>query len=285
MSVSQHCGNCNTSLRHLFNHGPRTEYGLEDQVYSPQTIIPSLSITPEKIHPLQANCQTHGCARTSIVLAVLIFLADAVGHGLVIFRTFVLWERSAHILKLLFLGSAIVNVIATVFVGLTVRYFKESSFFIKELRVCSTVIHPLFLLGFWAMQAIFDIYVLILLLWNAMDRPRLPNQKLFKILHEDGVFLIIITWAFRMLNLLMCASGNPILPMVGMSFVESAITAINSRLLLQIFGSEKSMTRSISRTKSEREWAVHPSREIEDLDANTKLYTELEMHCMPRPLK
>lgn len=43
------------------------------------------------------------------------------------------------------------------------------------------------------LQIAFDVYVLGLLLWNAMDRPRLPNDKLLRMLYEDGVFLIIVS--------------------------------------------------------------------------------------------
>lgn len=41
-------------------------------------------------------------------------------------------------------------------------------------------------------QAIFDIYVLLLLLWNAMDRPRLPKQRLLEMLYDDGVFVLFV---------------------------------------------------------------------------------------------
>lgn len=46
------------------------------------------------------------------------------------------------------------------------------------------------------LQIAFDVYVLGLLLWNAMDRPRLPNDKLLRMLYEDGVFLIIVSFQY-----------------------------------------------------------------------------------------
>ncbi|KAI5116239.1 hypothetical protein M0805_001233 [Coniferiporia weirii] len=180
------------------------------------------------------------CSTSFTILTVTIFIIDAIGHGLVIFRTFVLWERKARILRLLFIGSAVINIGSTVFIGLTVS--TENSQFSESLHTCINNVHVELLSGFWASQAIFDIYVLGLVLWNAMDRPRTSNQKLLRILYEDGIHLIMITWgmlgSLLVLNFILCLAGGLAISSVTMSFVESVITTINSRLLLHIFRSE-----------------------------------------------
>ena len=93
-----------------------------------------------------------------MTLTVVIFLVDAIGHGnhiyhlgkliiimnimvlfpgLVIFRTFLLWEKKPKILWLLITGSLMINAVAIVSIGLEVKNMSgklpsASNFFAKR---------------------------------------------------------------------------------------------------------------------------------------------------------
>lgn len=43
-----------------------------------------------------------------------------------------------------------------------------------------------------SVQALLDVYAILLIVWNAMTRPRLQQQKLLQILEHDGLGWIIV---------------------------------------------------------------------------------------------
>jgi len=184
------------------------------------------------------NLSGEWCAWTSIVVGVLIYIADAIGHGLIIYRIFILWNRDKRILRLMLLGSSVVNSVSFAFIILTVRTFADKPMFVASINACTISIKPKLLIGVWVPQILFDVYVLFLVLWNAMDRPRHANENLSEMLRRDGVFFVMATWALRIQNLILCSVGSPVLGFLGISFTESLITTINSRLLLKIFKAE-----------------------------------------------
>ncbi|KAL5513622.1 hypothetical protein ACEPAH_4021 [Sanghuangporus vaninii] len=178
------------------------------------------------------------CAKTITVTSVFMFTADAVGHCLVIFRTFMLWERKPQILRLLCLGSIGLNMTALSFLILCVRTMSNSAMFNDGLKACAYQVNPRYLLGVWLPQVVFDIYVVALIVWNVMDRPRLPSQKILKVAYEDGLFLILATWVLRMINVGLCIGEDDTLPLIAIACTESLIATINLRLLVRIFLSE-----------------------------------------------
>lgn len=55
-------------------------------------------------------------------------------------------------------------------------------------------------------QALYDLYVLILLLINTMEMPRLSDRMLLEIALKDGIFLVFVSPLFcRMLCFLACS--------------------------------------------------------------------------------
>ncbi|EJC99325.1 uncharacterized protein FOMMEDRAFT_148820 [Fomitiporia mediterranea MF3/22] len=180
------------------------------------------------------------CQRIVKIISIVMFSADAIGHALVIFRTFMLWGRRTTVLRLMFIGSFIANSIALSFLVLTVRDFSKNQVLAPAptMHTCAAIVNPRFLLGIWLPQVVFDIYVTILVLLNAMDQPRLSNKELMEIAIKDGLFLILVTWVLRMVNAMLCTTDNELLPFISISFVEALITVINLRLLLHIFQSE-----------------------------------------------
>ena len=45
------------------------------------------------------------------------------------------------------------------------------------------------------LQVVFDLYVLGVVVWNAMDRPRLISQRLPGIFKNDGVFFLAVSYS------------------------------------------------------------------------------------------
>ena len=64
---------------------------------------------------------------------------------------------------------------------------------ILNFKACSVDIRPKLILGIWAAQIAFDVYALVLVFLNAMDKPRVQGQKIWKMLYEDGIFLITVS--------------------------------------------------------------------------------------------
>jgi hypothetical protein len=65
--------------------------------------------------------------------------------------------------------------------------------FLSFLNACVIDVRPKLMLGIWASQLAFDVYVVTLLFLNAMDKPRVEGQKVWTMLREDGIFLIAVS--------------------------------------------------------------------------------------------
>ena len=65
--------------------------------------------------------------------------------------------------------------------------------FLTFLNACVIDVRPRLMLGIWVSQIVFDVYVVVLLFLNAMDKPRVEGQKVWKMLREDGIFLIAVS--------------------------------------------------------------------------------------------
>ncbi|EJC99091.1 uncharacterized protein FOMMEDRAFT_160647 [Fomitiporia mediterranea MF3/22] len=171
-----------------------------------------------------------------MTFAIIIFIVDAIGHGLVIFRTFLLWEYNPRILWLLIIGSIVVNTVTIASLYTEVKSLSGPAMFFPELGACLVSFTSGDFFRLWMAQASFDIYVVVLVIWNAMARPRMRNRDLYTMLRNDGVFLIFLTWALRLLNAIISAFPDCLVSdQVLIEFSESIITAINSRLLLRTF--------------------------------------------------
>lgn len=59
----------------------------------------------------------------------MMMVSKALHKGLVIFRTFVLWNKEKRILQLLIAGSIVVSVTSCIFIGMAVRFFTRKQLY------------------------------------------------------------------------------------------------------------------------------------------------------------
>jgi len=77
-----------------------------------------------------------------------------------------------------------------------------------------------------------DVFLLILTLWNALDRPRRTQTTLMKQLYLDGIIYFCITTSLRMLNVVVIAKASIAYTQLSLYFFWAMIGLVLNRMLL-----------------------------------------------------
>ncbi|KIJ23811.1 hypothetical protein M422DRAFT_275537 [Sphaerobolus stellatus SS14] len=103
----------------------------------------------------------------------------------------------------------------------------------------------------YALPIIFDVWIFVLICWNALDRPRHLHTTIIKQLYIDGALYFVVTIALRLFNVVVLKASNPIpnwgsstlfkdytrydlTPMSPYSFLWAIIPAIMNRMVIKV---------------------------------------------------
>jgi len=107
-------------------------------------------------------------------------------------------------------------------------------FYDENIDICALTKKVPELIGAWASPIIFEVFVLVAVCWNAIDRPRSVETNLTRSLHRDGLTFFVSLTVFRTFNVVMFSVARPTLLYVGCFFVWSMNTLVLNRSLLNI---------------------------------------------------
>ncbi|TFY78803.1 hypothetical protein EWM64_g5209 [Hericium alpestre] len=174
--------------------------------------------------------------------ALFLFLRYAVsgsqiviGYVLLIMRLYALWDHRKRILQALVAGfiltytASIVLVIYSV-VQMLGHTRLEDNFF----HMCVIETRPSTWAWFWVSQIAFDVFVVLVSLINAADRPRGLNVKLLTDLRRDGWLFYLALFTLRLMNLVLDFVHNPTFVVLGFFFDWAMVTVVICRLLLRL---------------------------------------------------
>ncbi|KZP12164.1 hypothetical protein FIBSPDRAFT_961590 [Athelia psychrophila] len=88
-------------------------------------------------------------------------------------------------------------------------------------------------LGFlWLPGLLFEVSTFIIVVWNALDRPRSGGNPITKSMHRDGFVYFIVLFVLRLFNLIIGLAAPASLLFVGVLFIWCFANVTLSRLIL-----------------------------------------------------
>jgi len=125
---------------------------------------------------------------------------------------------------------ATIAFVATSVVQLTPHLVADSYIF----HMCLIVGRTPYWMGIWLSQALFDVFLFILTLFNAASRPRRANVKIISDLHRDGCLFYLGLFIGRFLNIALSIPTNREYYPMAVSFVLTLTTVTVNRLVLRV---------------------------------------------------
>ncbi|KAF9225977.1 hypothetical protein BS17DRAFT_777985 [Gyrodon lividus] len=178
---------------------------------------------------------TPSCQYGVYIGACLFCLGDSIGNALTVYRVFVLWDRSAAVLRRLLAGAVVALIAEVTFIILIFLKGTYRGYFDRDLDACRVHMSTSYYLsGLFISQALFDIFATCLVIFNAMDIPRTPDDRLWRKLSLDGTPLLLVTFLLRIADVVLSTLHSTSLRLIGMTFIAGIIAVLNARIVLWI---------------------------------------------------
>jgi len=85
-------------------------------------------------------------------------------------------------------------------------------------------------IGLWAALCVYDLFIVLLTIFNAMDRPHRNYSELSEALHRDGARYFLGLFTLRLVNLIMSIVGGPQHALLLMYLFWAIFSMMMSRL-------------------------------------------------------
>jgi len=181
-----------------------------------------------------AGLSTTFCQTWLSMISFLCVVTLAVANVFVVHRVYALWGRNRRILKILVATFSIIYLAAVVATGFAAGAMFPHLSYSPVVRSCvlDRAIRPLVIP--YALPIVFDIFLFLLMCWNAFDRPRSMQTTIVKQLYLDGVVYFGVLLTLRIFNILVVAFANVAYVQLGVFFIWSMIPALINRMLITI---------------------------------------------------
>jgi len=181
---------------------------------------------------------TLSCQALVLSLTFLILLGDTLANGLVVFRLFLLWNRSRRVMYALALAFIVYEatvMACSIIIGLEAKS-RMVYISVSNISLCDILlVHNKFYVIVWVCAIVFDVFSAALLFLNALHRPRGVDDNLVKILYQDGILFFAGTLSLRLLSFLLAFVGPESYDLLGLFLVVPLIQMLVARTLLRLF--------------------------------------------------
>ncbi|KAF9653448.1 hypothetical protein BDM02DRAFT_3125846 [Thelephora ganbajun] len=123
--------------------------------------------------------------------------------------------------------------------GLVVNDLQSHIRWVPIIKSCVVPHKPMPLIGVWAGMVTFDIFILVMMFANAVNRPYRENSEVVRSLHRDGIKFFTVLLFIRFINLVLTIFSNPGEILVIVFFLWAIVSVTLSRLLLMVKAIEK----------------------------------------------
>nr|GAT44499.1 predicted protein [Mycena chlorophos] len=160
-----------------------------------------------------------------------------ISHFAIISRVYRLWDRRKEIKWILFGSFAIAMILLTTFVALAASQVKPLLFYNHFIIYgCSFSKKPHALPFMVGTLTIFDLFIIIMTILNAYNRPYQKQAEVVTALQRDGALMFVALFLIRLTGLMMAIFGDPTNCFVILSLVWAMCAIANSRMQLRIEG-------------------------------------------------
>ncbi|KAJ7695586.1 hypothetical protein B0H14DRAFT_3041844 [Mycena olivaceomarginata] len=130
-------------------------------------------------------------------------------YTIIVLRIYALWGQRTNVAKAL-MATFLVCIVATIVTGVFCELrlqplFKFSEFF----TTCLLSSMPRLVSATFAVQSFFDVLILVIALYNALERPHRTNDEVITLLANDGFKFLLAIFCLRSLYLVSSLVGDP----------------------------------------------------------------------------
>ncbi|KAJ6508311.1 hypothetical protein C8R45DRAFT_1089501 [Mycena sanguinolenta] len=156
-----------------------------------------------------SHAQHTSCARFLWIFGFGSTIFSAVAHAIVVLRVYSLWDQRPSVKRLL-IATFFICTIAILATGIACEFqlqplFKFNEFF----ATCLLTSLPRLVTVAFAIQTSFDVLILIIAVYNALERPHQNHGDIVNSLANDGFKFILTTFFLRTCYLVSSLVGNP----------------------------------------------------------------------------
>lgn len=150
-------------------------------------------------------------------------------------RVYTLWDHRKWMLRTLHVGYFISVCATTAFVVISIVQLTPHVIYDPYVfRMCLIRERSPYWIGIWLSQALFDVFLFILTLFNAASRPRRANVKIITDLRRDGCVFYLGLFVGRFLNVALSVPTSREYYPIAVSFVLSLTAVTVTRLVLRV---------------------------------------------------
>ncbi|KAJ7634831.1 hypothetical protein FB45DRAFT_910006 [Roridomyces roridus] len=183
------------------------------------------------------------CEQFFWVYGITCVFFGATSHFVMVVRIHRLWDGRNAITRNL-TTTFVVFIIATIVLGVFV--VKElNPEFNGLLHTCVLPTKPSIFVGLLGVTCSMDFVLLLFIVFNAMDRPRLMHVPIVSELQKDGVAIFFISFAIRLSNLIITIFVDAPQAFMATTTAWALYTILNGRLQMRLEG--LSLRRSVPR--------------------------------------
>ncbi|KAF7335626.1 hypothetical protein MVEN_02217500 [Mycena venus] len=176
------------------------------------------------------------CRRFIWVFAIASSVLVATFHFIIIVRVYVLWDRRRRIKWILFVTFGIEISVATIFIVLSGKEIQPFIVYDPGTHMCEFSRKPWALPYAVGTQMVFDLFLIVMTICNALDRPHTKQADVVTSLIHDGARMFLCTFLLCLANFVVTITGNPANCFVTLSVVWMMMSTVNSRMQLRFEG-------------------------------------------------
>jgi len=174
------------------------------------------------------------CHNFILFVACTSIVAITIANVVVIFHIQSLWERRKAVTYALLVGFFITYGVTVACAGLVANDFQSHVLWVPEVKTCIVPHKPMPLIGVWAGMVTFDIFMLVMMFANAVDRPYRQTSELVHNLRRDGMKFFTALLFLRSVNLVLTIFCTPAEVLVIVFFLWAIVSVTLSRFVLMI---------------------------------------------------
>ncbi|KAJ6567331.1 hypothetical protein DFH09DRAFT_1034497 [Mycena vulgaris] len=167
-------------------------------------------------------------------IAATVFIA--LSHFILMSRVYTLWDRRPLIKWILMGAFGVAISIAMVFAILAAHQVQSDLVYNPNIHMCEFSKKPPALTVMLGAMTALDLFLIVMTIFNALDRPYQKQAEVMTALQHDGARMFAALFVLRLASLIMAIVGSPAYCFVTLTVVWTMCSVVTSRIQLGVEG-------------------------------------------------
>jgi len=158
----------------------------------------------------------------------------SVSHFLVLLWLWKLWDGRKAVILSTIVAYAMTQIGMVILFSFVVHEALPSVTLDLDLGMCIGTQTPMAMKGVWALSCTFELFLFLMVCWNALNRPRAHNLLLGKVLYRDGICFFVILSALGWMNFVLATAAPVYQSLLGIFCNWALSITVVSRLVMNL---------------------------------------------------